>query len=138
MHSFIKTIFATAALLLIASSGSSAAQVPFGGDHQTYDGTRIYRIGDYSHRIREFQDNAILNAIDYLLGSGVARDRIAQITIEPDKGAGVLSLRSGFPLSTTYRLWVKVTGCESNVFMRASQNGRLTSVSGGRGCLVPG
>ena len=53
---------------------------------------------------------------------------IAQITIEPDKGAGVLSLRSGFPLSTTYRLWVKVAGCESNIFMRASQNGRLTSV----------
>ncbi len=138
MHAFAKTSLAAAAILFFALTGPSSAQVPYGGDHQAYEGTRIYRIGDYSHRIREFQDNAILNAIDHLLAAGVARDQIAQITIEPDKGAGVLSQRSGFPLSTTYRLWVKVTGCESNIFMRASQNGRLKSVSDSRRCLAPG
>lgn len=138
MHALAKASFAAAGILLLALAGPSRAQVPYGGDHQTYQGTRIYRIGDYSHRIREFQDYAILNAIDHLLAAGVARDQIAQITIEPDKGAGVLSLRSGFPLSTTYRLWVKVTGCEANIFMRASQNGRLTSVSDSRRCLAPG
>lgn len=126
-----------AALLLSAwlPGGSAAAQVPYGGDHQSFDGTRIYRIGDYSHRIREFQDNAILNAIDYLLAAGVPRGAIEQITIEPDKGAGVAGFGSGFPLSTRYKLWVKVAGCPKNVFMRASPNGRLTSADSGGGCL---
>jgi hypothetical protein len=110
--------------------------VPFGGDHQTFDGTRIYRIGDYSHRIREFEDNAILNAIDYLLAAGVPRHEIEQITIEPDKGAGITGFRSGFPLSTSYKLWVRVTGCPKDVFMRASPNGRLISANSGGGCLV--
>ena len=123
-------------LLLTLAMPGMAAQVPYGGDRQTYEGTRIYRIGDYSHRIREFQDYAILNAIDHLLAAGVARPAINQITIEPDKGAGVLSQRSGFPLSTTYRLWIKVEGCRSNIFMRAASTGRLTSVSDAADCLT--
>jgi len=126
------TVVALVLALLIA--GPALAQVPFGGDHQTFDGTRIYRIGDYSHRIREFQDNAILDAIDYLLAAGVPRHEIEQITIEPDKGAA--GFGSGFSLSTSYKLWVRVTGCPKNVFMRASQNGRLTSADSGSGCLV--
>lgn len=122
-------------LLFILVAPEGRAEVPYGGDRQTYDGTKIYRIGDYSHRIREFQDYAILNAIDHLLAAGVARPAIRQITIEPDKGAGVLSLGSGFPLSTTYRLWIKVDGCEANIFMRAASSGRLTSVSDRGRCL---
>ena len=66
----------------------------------------------------------------------MARPAIHQITIEPDKGAGVLSQRSGFPLSTTYRLWIKVEGCRSNVFMRAASTGRLTSVNDKAECLA--
>lgn len=111
-----------------------AAQVPYGGDHQSYEGTRIYRIGDYSHRIREFQDYAILNAIDYLLSAGVARPAIRQITIEPDRNAGG---SSGFPLSTSYRLWIKIDDCPSNIFMRAGSTGRLTGVDDGKRCLIP-
>ena len=126
---------AGAALAAMLLAAQAQAQVPYGGDHQTFDGTRIYRIGDYSHRIREFQDNAILGAIDFLLAAGVPRGEIEQITIEPDKGAGIIGHRDGFPQGTTYKLWVKVTGCPKNVFMRAGFTGRLTYNGDGGGCL---
>ena len=51
-------------------------------------------------------------------------------------GAGVAQLPQGMP--NHYEVWLRVAGCDSLVYMKASFTGRVFSVRDKGGCLKPG
>ncbi len=90
-------------------------------------GIEIQRTGRNRPELREAQDQAMADAVAYVMDRGVARERIELITIQtmggPTRSAGG---RGGVRRSPyRYTLWLQVEGCETNVRFRTGASARI-------------
>ncbi len=89
----------------------------------------------------DYEDIAVLNALHLALRRGVPKEALEVATVAPSglgghDGGGVARLPHGMP--NYYEVWLRVAGCDSLIYMKASFTGRLFSVRDKGGCLKPG
>ncbi len=130
-----------AAALLVSAALSACASdpgVPRGEFRGDLGDVEINRIGDLKLSDVEFQDTAMRNAVGHAEAHQVPAEAVERITIVGNEAVGP-SLSKGqlgrLNRRTSYRLWVKVVGCDKDIMYTASPAGRLTSVTDEGACL---
>ncbi len=98
-----------------------------GASAELLQGIEIQRTGRNRPELREAQDQAMADAVAYVIDRGVARERIELITIQtmggPTRSPGG---RGGVRRSPyRYTLWLQVEGCETNVRFRTGASARI-------------
>ena len=133
-----KSLLSFVALALLAGCAEGAGSNP--GTRAYYaaefEGLQIRRIGNDTLGSREFQNRAILSALNRLAAGGVPRADIEHITVSVDGGfqqAGGL-----FSSASTFRIWVDVKGCDDDVMFQARASGSITAVQDEAHCLKAG
>ena len=131
------------AAVLLLSAALSACGSASGGSRAAFrEGFRdveINRIGDLRQSDVEFQNIAMRNAVRHAEGHQVPAEAVERITIvgnEPVAPSLSNSKFGGLNRRTSYRLWVKVVGCDRDILYTASPAGRLTSVTDEGRCLA--
>ena len=100
------------------------------------EGIEIDRIGQYRVGLREFQDRALADAVAFVTGRGVARERITRIIIDTIGGDVTGNRRRGMRRRPVrFTLWMRIEGCEANVVFRAGPTGRIGTSQDKSGCL---
>ena len=131
----LAAVLLVSAALSACGSGSSGSRGEYRGDLSDVE---INRIGDLKLSDVEFQNIAMRNAIGHAEGHQVPAEAVERITIVGNERAGP-SLSKGklgrLNQRTSYRLWVKVAGCDKDIMYTASPAGRLTSVTDEGECL---
>ena len=131
------------AAVLLLSAALSACGSASGGSRGAYRGdlseVEINRIGDLRQSDVEFQNIAMRNAVGHAEAHQVPAEAIERITIVGNEALGPSPSKSKLGRlnrRTSYRLWVKVVGCDQDVMYTASPAGRLTSVTDEGDCLA--
>ncbi len=122
------------ALLLAACQAAERPDVALRRD---FGSVEVNRIGDFHLAYADYEDIAVLNALHLALRRGVPKQALEVATVAPSglggHGGGVAPLPHGYP--SYYELWLRIAGCDSLIYMKASFTGRLFSVRDKGGCL---
>jgi hypothetical protein len=122
------------ALLLAACQAAERPEVALRREFATVE---VNRIGDFHPAYADYEDIALLNALQLALRRGVPKQALEVATVAPSSlggpSGGVARLPHGMP--NYYEVWLRVAGCDSLVYMKASFTGRLFSVRDKGGCL---
>ena len=129
-----------AALLVSLALGACASDpsVPRSAYRGDLGDVEINRIGDLKLSDVEFQDIAMRNAVGHAEGHQVPIEAVERITIVGNEAVGPSLSKSKLGRlnqRTSYRLWMKVVGCDKDIMYTASPAGRLTSVTDEGKCL---
>ncbi|MDJ0946395.1 MAG: hypothetical protein QNJ30_23330 [Kiloniellales bacterium] len=104
-----------------------------------FSSVEVNRLGSFGQTEKEFQNAAIRNAVKHAQDHQVPGEAVERITIMGNEPVGS-SLSQGTPEQanrpTSYRVWVKIQGCERDIMYTTSQVGRLISYTDDADCLA--
>ncbi len=103
-----------------------------------FAGVEINRIGDHRPFYSDYGDVALLDALHRVLRAGVAEEALEVATVTPVHGIGLARLPAPHGYPSYDELWLRIAGCDSLVYMKATAHGRVFSVHDKGGCLKPG
>ncbi len=123
--------------LVLLLAACQAAERPDVALRRDFGSVEVNRIGDFHPAYADYEDIAVLNALHLALRRGVPKEALEVATVAPSglggHGGGAAQLPQGMP--NYYEVWLRVAGCDSLIYMKASFTGRLFSVRDKGGCL---
>jgi hypothetical protein len=110
-------------LLLLATACERPETVDIGGHMVS-----VQRLGVHDIVYADFGDRAVLGALHRTVQAGVPKDKIEKVTLSTFHGRR----DRGRP---SFDLWVRIAGCNKQVYMGANLHGRVVTVQDKGGCL---
>ena len=122
-------------LLLLLATACVAGERPGAVLRRDCPAVAIQRLGAHEYIYADYGDQAVLNALHHTVQAGVPKDKIEKVILSTVAGRrGAISREpGGRPFA--YDLWLRIAGCEKQVYMRASFTGRVLAVHDQGGCL---
>ncbi len=121
--------------LLLLATACVAGERPGAALRRDFPAVAIDRIGARDFRFADFGDRAVLDALHRILRAGVPKDKIEEVILSTAYGRPGKIFRAPDGRPDAYDLWLRIAGCDSQVYMRAHFNGRVLAVHDKSGCL---
>ncbi len=122
-------------LLLLLATACVAGERPGAVLRRDFPAVAIDRIGVHNFLFADFGDRAVLDALHRTLQAGVPKDRIEDVILSTVYGRPGRIFREPDGRPDAYDLWLRIAGCDKQVYMRAHFNGRVLAVHDKSGCL---
>ena len=122
-------------LLLLAAACETAAERPGAVLRREYPAVAVQRLGAYEEFYADYSDRAVLNALYRILRIGIAKDRIEKVVLTAHYGPPFSVFHEPDGRPDAYHLWLRISGCDRQIYMAANFNSRVVSVSDKSGCL---
>jgi hypothetical protein len=124
-------------LLLLLATACVTRERPGAVLHRDFPAVAIQRLGAFEVFYDDYSNRAVLNALHRTLRAGVPKDHIEKVTLTASYGRPGWMSREPDGRPDAYDLWLRITGCDKLVYMRANFNGRVQAVHDRSGCLKP-
>ncbi len=121
--------------LLLLATACVAGERPGAVLRRDFPAVAIDRIGARDFRFADFGDRAVLDALHRILRAGVPKDNIEEVILSTAYGRPGMIFRAPDGRPDAYDLWLRIAGCDKQVYMRAHFNGRVLAVHDKGGCL---
>ncbi len=122
-------------LLLLLATACVAGERPGAVLRRDFPAVAIDRIGAQDFLFADFGDRAVLDALHHILRAGVPKDSIEDVILSTAYGRPGMIFREPDGRPDAYDLWLRIAGCDKQVYMRAHFTGRLLAIHDGSGCL---
>ncbi len=122
-------------LLLLLATACVAGERPGAVLRRDFPAVAIKRIGEHDMVFADLGDRAVLGALHRSLQAGVPKDKIEKVILSTVAGRRGMAFHVPGGGPDAYDLWLRIAGCEKQVYMRASFTGRVLAVHDPGGCL---
>ncbi len=122
-------------LLLLLATACVAGERPGAVLRRDFPAVAIKRIGVHDFLFADIGDRAVLDALHRILRAGVPKDKIEEVILSTVYGRPGALFREPDGWPDAYDLWLRIAGCDKQVYMQADFNGRVLSVHDRSGCL---
>ncbi len=115
-------------LMLLFATACAMGERPGTVLRRDFPSVEIQRLGGYDSLHADSSDRAVLDALHRTVQAGVPKENIEHVSLRSRVRGG----KAG-----THELWLRIAGCDKQVYMGANLHGRVVTVQDKGGCLKP-
>jgi hypothetical protein len=121
--------------LLVLATACAAGERSGAVLRRDFPAVAIQTLGAHEYLYADFSDRAVLNALHRTVKAGVPKDSIEKVVLTAYYGGIGRIIREPDRRPDSYDLWLRIAGCDRQVYMAANFNGRVIAVRDEGGCL---